>query len=138
VAAIGNEPSDDDEGLRWDGDDEPVTPVARPERSVETEPAEATPTNSVLLVVYGIIAGAYVLYTVGWIFAAGLIASGASTILAEIMFQFGEFLAIASPAVWFGTTLLLTRHRKPAVRLLWLILGLVVLAPLPFILGGVQ
>jgi hypothetical protein len=132
--------ADDDleEGLRWDGEPDPVTPA---KKSKAAEPAEVDPvaeaaTGSVLLVVYGIIAGAYLLFTVGWVIAVGRISSGATTILAEIMFQFGEFLAIASPAVWFGATLLLTRHRKPTVRLLWLVVGLLVLAPIPFILGA--
>jgi hypothetical protein len=52
------------------------------------------------------------------------------------MYQFGEFLAIVSPLVWFATVLLLTRDSKPISRLLWLLLGVVVLIPWPFLLSG--
>ena len=140
MATIGNEPADDDEGLRWDGDDEPVTPAKRATpvaHDAEADTAEVAPaTSSVLLVTYGIIAGAYVLYTVGWVFASLRTTSGSGDLLVQIMYQFGQFLAIAAPALWFFATLFLTRHRKPAVRVIWLVVGLVVLLPLPFILGG--
>jgi len=128
------DPDDDlEEGLRWDGDADLAEPVA-PVTTVAPEAAPAT--SSALLITYGIIAGAYLLYTVGWAIAVGRLSTGATTILGEIMAQFGEFLAIASPVVWFGAVLFLTRHRKPVVRLLWLVIGLLVLAPLPFIVGG--
>jgi hypothetical protein len=129
MADQGPEPDDDlEEGLRWDGD------VAEPEAPVAVAAPPAT--SSALLIAYGIIAGAYLLYTVGWAIAVGRLATGATTILGEFMAQFGEFLAIASPVVWFGAVLFLTRRRKPPVRLLWLVIGLLVLAPLPFIVGG--
>jgi hypothetical protein len=133
MADPGHDPDDDlEEGLRWDGDvPEPIAPVA-----VAPTEDSAPATSSALLIAYGIIAGAYLLYTVGWAIAATRLATGATTILGEFMAQFGEFLAIASPIVWFGAVLFLTRRRKPAVRLLWLVIGLLVLAPLPFIVGG--
>jgi hypothetical protein len=51
------------------------------------------------------------------------------------MYQFGEFLAIASPALWFGAVFLLTRGRAPLVTVLWLVIGLVVLVPWPTLFG---
>ena len=52
------------------------------------------------------------------------------------MYQLGHVLAIASPVVFYGTVLWLTRHSRAIVRLGWLILGMLLLAPWPFILSG--
>ena len=131
------DPDDDlEEGLRWDGDpaDTAAPRVVRQAPVDEAEPVEQM--SSALLVTYGIIAGVYLLYTVGWVIAATRTSSGSGDILVQIMFQLGQFLAIAGPPLWFVTVFSLTRTRKPAVRLLWLILGLLLFAPLPFILGG--
>ena len=128
----------DEEGLRWDGDgDDPVEPVAKKRpATVADETVVAPATSSALLVTFGIIAGVYLLYTVGWVLAAFRTTSSSGDILVQIMFQFGQFLAIAGPALWFATVFVLTRTRKPGTRLLWLILGLLIFVPLPFILGG--
>ena len=92
------------------------------------------PTSSFLLVTYGIVAGVYGLYTVGWITTV-LRGGGTMVILGEVMFQFGEFLAIASAPLWFASAFYLTRGSRPVVRLAWLIAGLVLLVPIPFVLG---
>jgi hypothetical protein len=92
--------------------------------------------SSFLLVTYGILAGGYLLYSIGWIVAVGRSTFMDPNILGEIMFQFGEFLAIVSPLLWFGAVFILTRNNKAIVRLLWLLLGLVLLVPWPFVLGG--
>jgi len=93
------------------------------------------PTSSFLLVTYGIVAGVYGLYTVGWITTVLRGGGTMSTILGEVMFQFGEFLAIASAPLWFASAFYLTRDSRPVVRLAWLIAGLVLLVPIPFVLG---
>ena len=93
------------------------------------------PTSSFLLVTYGIVAGVYGLYTVGWITTVLRGGGTMSTILGEVMFQFGEFLAIASAPLWFASAFYLTRGSRPVVRLAWLIAGLVLLVPIPFVLG---
>ena len=126
-----------DDALRWDGD-EPETPEARPTVAPESTEGitEVAPTSSILLVTYGILAGAYALYTVGWFIASTRNSIDLPTVLGDFMFGFGESLAIAAPLVWFGATLLLTRRSRPLVRLVWLLVGLAVLVPLPFVLGG--
>ena len=133
------DPDDDlEEGLRWDGDPaDTAAPRTARTRAVEhddDEPVEQL--SSVLLVTYGIIAGVYLLYTVGWVIAATRTSSGSADILVQSMFQLGQFLAIAGAPLWFVTVFTLTRHRKPLVRLVWLVLGLLLFVPLPFILGG--
>ncbi len=140
----------DDDALNWGGETDPSHvdgpaadakspavatsrgPVATADGGPELEPR----TSSFLLVTYGILAGAYLLYVIGWIVAVGRSTVTLPNILGEIMYQFGEFLAIASPLIWFAAVFILTRDSKAIVRLLWLIAGLVVLVPWPFILGG--
>ena len=43
--------------------------------------------------------------------------------------------ATTAPALWFGTVLWLASERRRA-RLLWLIVGALVLVPVPFLLRG--
>jgi hypothetical protein len=128
----------DDDALSW-GDETDATHIdARPAvQQNEASDASAAPaTSSTMLVVYGIFGGAYLLYVAGWIIAVQRDTITMPTLFAEIMYQFGEFLAIASPAIWIGAVLLLTANRRPPVRVLWLLLGLLLVAPWPFILGG--
>jgi hypothetical protein len=139
---------DDDEALSWAGDRD-LTHVDG--RAIEPDPVDdgdadanaddedavdqdaAPRTSSLLLVVYGVLAGIYLLYTLGWITSLEFLPM--VDLFSGIMYQFGQFLAIASPALWFAAAVVLTRERKPVVRLLWIVLGLVVVAPWPFLLG---
>jgi hypothetical protein len=105
---------------------------ATDDAAVDVAPA---PTSSFLLVTYGIVAGVYGLYTVGWITTVLRGGGTMSTMLGEVMFQFGEFLAIASAPLWFASAFYLTRGSRPIARLAWLIAGLVLLVPIPFVLG---
>jgi hypothetical protein len=149
----------DDEALSWDGESDsshvagpkPVREkparakparVAKPGRAsaavvdeTHDDDDEPQPTSSVLLVAYGIVAGVYALYTVGWATTIFRGSGTMSTLLGEIMFQFGEFLAIAAAPLWFASVLFLTRGRRPSLRLLWLLVGLLLLVPVPFVLG---
>ena len=139
-----------EEALSWDGERD-ASHVAGPQPA-RTKPAKQNkarastgsatdgsatdgPTSSFLLVTYGIVAGVYGLYTVGWITTVLRGGGTMSTILGEVMFQFGEFLAIASAPLWFASAFYLTRDSRPVVRLAWLIAGLVLLVPIPFVLG---
>jgi hypothetical protein len=129
---------EDDDALSWGGESDPthVDAPAEVRATAETAPAAGSSTSSVMLVVYGVFAGAYLLYLVGWILAVQRDTITLPTLFGEIMYQFGEFLAIASPVVWFGAVLLLTSSAKPLARLTWLVVGLLLVAPWPFILGG--
>lgn len=136
------EPVDDgdDEALSWAGDREEshIAAPAAPEVVMVGAPDDeddAPRTSAFVLVVYGILAGVYLLYTLGWITSVARSTLPVNDLLAGIMYQFGQFLAIASPALWLAAAVLLTRGRKPVVRLLWVVLGLVVVAPWPFLLG---
>ncbi|CAN5139550.1 hypothetical protein BH11ACT5_BH11ACT5_04370 [soil metagenome] len=135
---------DDDAALAWAGDEKPVTAPAKPvidpveTRVVETSPTAKPQMPAALLITYGILAGAYLIYTIGWVvsvqrYNATVVTSPEP--LNAFMFGLGEILAMLAPALWFVASLLLTRGRKPVIRLLALLIGLVVVLPWPFVLG---
>jgi hypothetical protein len=131
-----------EEATTWAGDTDPTHVAAlAPPAVAQTATAEvAKPAvPAALLITYGVLGGAYLLYTAGWfasIVRLNAVRASSGEALSEIMFQLGEFLAIASPLFWFGAVFLLTRDRKLIVRLLWLLAGIVVLLPWPFVLGA--
>lgn len=137
--------TDDEEALTWAGDEErgQVRPRSRV-GPVETSPEEQDPdeldqrgengTPGILLVVYGLLAGAYGIFTLGWITSVLRGTTSLSNLPAEIMYQLGEFLAIALPALWFVAVLWL--ERQPRRRLLWLLIGIPLVLPWPWVLGA--
>jgi hypothetical protein len=80
----------------------------------------------------GLFALLYLALTVGWILASGYTSAGTSDLVAQVLWQFGEFTAIIAAPLWFGTTVLLTPWRL-GVRVGWLALGLGVLLPWPLL-----
>ncbi|MBN9240243.1 MAG: hypothetical protein BGO97_11055 [Micrococcales bacterium 70-64] len=131
---------DDDAALSWAGDESRRAPEPAPR--VELVETAATPARAqipaALLVTYGILAGAYLIYTLGWVVSVQRYNTANLTStepLNAFMFGLGELLAIASPLLWFVSGLLLTRGRKPFVTLVALVVGLVVVLPWPFVLG---
>ena len=139
--------ADDDEALTWDEVSDPThvdapvapAPVVDP---IDTAPADTAPvvakptTSSFLLVSYGILAGAFVLYTVGWVLGLRSVVFVEVDTLSRILSTTAQALAVLSPALWFGGTFVLTRGAKSLYRLLLLLAGLVATVPLPFILLG--
>ena len=101
----------------------------------ETDATAPAPTSSFLLVTYGIIAGIFLLYAIGWFTTVRRSSYIDPSALGAFMSILGEILAVAAAPVWFGAVFVLTRDSKPLVRLLWLLLGLVLLVPVPFVMG---
>lgn len=150
-----------DDAFRWDGDDDPtlaVTPDAdtatsSTEHETDNEPepelapqkpdeatTEAAGTGNVALVAYGVLAGVYALWTVGWILGSGrvldwIVAQPGS--VPDPMYLASMVLAILAPAFWFGASLLLTRRKRAWLRFVALGLGALVLVPWPFVTVGV-
>ncbi|GAB3036597.1 hypothetical protein GCM10027052_13740 [Parafrigoribacterium mesophilum] len=126
----------DAEALSWGAETDP-THVDAPDSppAVARRPGPAAGTGSLLLVGYGVFAGVYLLYTIGWFGAVLRNTLTLAGLIPEVMYQFGEFLAIVAPALWFGAVLLLTRGRRPLTRVLWLLVGMVVLVPWPMVVG---
>ena len=152
-------PDSEDDALRWEGDDDPTlapgwkavgAPAAasasgadttgtaasadeRTERDRRDDVERPAQTGSVELVVLGILAGVYLLYTIGWLITALRTSAPGISLVSDAMYSLGLWLAVLAAPCWFALAL---RSRGKRVRLVWLIAGVVVLAPLPFVLGA--
>jgi hypothetical protein len=90
--------------------------------------------SSAALITFGVIGGIFFLYTIGWLvaFIRNPLHPGG---FAEVWQDVQGVAAIAAAPLWFLVTLFLAARRSVPVRLVWLIIGIVVLVPWPFILG---
>lgn len=148
----------DEDALRWDGDDDP-TAVATPEALALPDgftavgkgadevgridddgtvvmPGHRKPLSSAMLVTLGIIGGIFALYVIGWVIGGLRLQGNRDYLLSDIMFQGSLWLAVLAPLIWFGTVFLLTMRSAAWVRIAWLVAGLVLLVPWPFIMMG--
>lgn len=93
-------------------------------------------TSAAVLLSLGVLAGVYLLYTVGWIVSLQRMLYFAANSLDQDAFRIQQLLAIAAPLLWFLATLLFTRKHTPVTRLVWLVVGAVLLVPWSFIFGS--
>ena len=139
--------NDDEDALTWAGGRDPShyeTPEAKAPKPSKTTTAppeedeqEIPPSMSApVLVSLGILGGIYLLYTVGWFISWQRFLYASDNELELVAFHVQQILAIVAPALWFVVTMLLTRERKPTLRLLWLLVGAVVLIPWSFVFGS--
>lgn len=146
--------ADDDEALGWAGEGADPTLAAgeapAPRESAggdvsgesDSSDDDADAASSALLVASGIAAGLYLLYAIAWAITAtrqgptvaGRFEPGDG--LGRGLYSLGLWLAAAAPPVWFAVVLLATRDSRVRARVLWLVAGLVLLAPLPFLRGA--
>ncbi|MFC0681320.1 hypothetical protein ACFFGH_26110 [Lysobacter korlensis] len=127
----------DEEALRWDGDD----PTERLVPAGSTVPARGkrgggAASGSALLIIYGAFGGIFLLMTIGWIATALRYEPTTDDPLGGFMQRVSTLLAIASPGMWFGIAFWLTRGRPPWQRIVWLVLGMLLVAPWPLITGS--
>lgn len=140
MADVGDD--DDAAALTWAGDEQQgrAAPRLRDSEPVVVAAAGGEPEATVAPGALGrAVAGAafalpYLALTVGWIFAVQLLGSGSASLFGEVLWQFGEFLAMLAAPLWFAATLMLTTGHRPLVRVGWLALGLAVLVPWPLVL----
>lgn len=130
---------DDAEALTWAGDEEqgraaPRLPAPEPIGAGSEPDAEEPPGSRGRSAATAGFAVPYLAVTVGWIFAVQLLTSGSAALFGEVLWQFGEFLAMLAAPLWFAATLTLTTGHRPLVRVGWLALGLGVLLPWPLVL----
>jgi hypothetical protein len=146
--------ADDDDALHWAGDEARGRAAPRlrdadtasaiadggPDAGAEqlAEPEEArTPGERALFagtIVFGLV---YLALSIGWISSAQLLVYPSLDLPGEIMWQFGEFLAMVAPALWFAAALTLTPEgtgRRGLRRMLALLVGALVLVPWPSLL----
>ncbi|HEU0206624.1 MAG TPA: hypothetical protein VFQ74_08030 [Pseudolysinimonas sp.] len=135
---------DDDEALRWAGDEvrggvDPLTRnrvVPSPASSVDDgmDVALAAPTNLPRAAATVGFAVLYLAIVVGWILSVQITGSTAADLFSQVAWQFGEFVAIISGALWYLAVLTLTPDRRTGMRVGWFALGVGVLLPWPILL----
>ncbi|WP_378147369.1 hypothetical protein ACFJGV_05250 [Cnuibacter sp. UC19_7] len=127
------------------------TPAARPGRSVLEEAEEAeelaaardladaeretAPLSSIALIVMGILGGVYALYTIGWLVSFSRFPVGDGFTFTILSIRMLQVLAVAAAPLWFGGVLLILQKRPIRYRFLWLVIGVLVLVPWPFLMG---
>lgn len=153
----------DDDALSWGDDDPTLDTGAEPRRlardaslSEEPEPdaaaaplleaqpsaedegeGEEPPTlGNVALVALGLIAGAYIFFAVGWAIAGARLQGLSGVLVDPVMYAAGRWASTLAPVVWFVTVFALTRRSRTWVRFAWLVAGIVLLVPWPFLLTG--
>jgi len=137
-------PEDDDEdALRWAGDElrggvDPLTRNRVPETAAASlDGADAAPAppdhlgRTATTVVFAVL---YLAIVVGWILSVQITGSTATDVFSQVAWQFGEFVAIISGALWYLAVLTLTPDSRTVVRLGWFALGVGVLLPWPILL----
>ncbi|RWZ52011.1 hypothetical protein ELQ90_08060 [Labedella phragmitis] len=148
--------SDDDEALSWAGDDSDPTASSAPVTSRRSRSARETgkddegestdtgdgvetvrQTGPVALVVMSLLGGLLVLSSIGWALSIGPLQAAFRPIdlLGTTMFSLGLVFAVASPFVWLGASIWLTRSRPAWHRVAALAIGTVLLVPWPYLVG---
>ena len=141
--------TDDDEAFTWAGDDDrgQVTPRLRDETDAAPAPGEEdvapedeeavaprTPAERAFQLGTYAFGALYLAYSIGWVFSVQLMFYPGLDLLGEIMWQFGEFLAMVSAALWFAAVLTFTPEgvtRRGTKRMLAFLVGALVLVPWP-------
>jgi hypothetical protein len=124
-----NDPSHVEGGRSAPGGDAAASPLAADGATVAGRGSSAG------LVGLGVLAGVYLLYTVGWVLSVVRNPYALTDPFGQVMATVGDVLAVLAPLLWFGTVFLLTRGRGGA-RAAWLVGGVLLLVPWPFVLGG--
>ncbi|MFM6974789.1 MAG: hypothetical protein ACKOXM_06665 [Agromyces sp.] len=145
---------DDEDALRWAGEDLGERAAERPRRAARPHPKvshdhpvessievdtvldfdeddEARVTSSTALVTIGVLAGIYFLYSLGWLTNAFRSMTHSSDPVAGFMFNLGLWLAALAPALWFTVSYWLIE--RSSVRYAVLVLGALVLIPIPLV-----
>ncbi len=101
-----------------------------------TMPGEREPMGNATLIALGILGGVYLIYAIGWVIGGLRLQGRAQYLVTDVMYQGSFWLAVLAPLLWFGTVFLLTMHSKSWIRFVWLVAGVVLLLPWPFIMIG--
>ncbi|HYJ50461.1 MAG TPA: DNA polymerase III subunit gamma/tau, partial [Microbacterium sp.] len=101
-----------------------------------TMPGDRVPMGNAALISLGILGGVYLIYAIGWLIGGLRLQGRAQYLVTDIMYQGSLWLAVLAPLLWFATVFLLTLRAKPLIRFAWLIGGVVLLLPWPFVMIG--
>ena len=128
---------DDDEALTW-GDERDTSHVAARDVAAPTGGADDGPQvmGSGALVAHGVLGGAFLLSAVGWLVSADAFAYVFPDAGTTLLWRLGVALAVLAPVLWFTVTIMLVPARRTRRRLLLLVVGVLLVAPWPAVLGG--
>lgn len=135
------------EALSWAGDQE--ADLLRP-KNIKDSPSETAAANrseqktldplpapSAWPVIFGVFGGIYILYVVGWALHIFTHQVPHYDVLSAIMGELSEALAIVGPIFWFFAVLVIVPAKRPVMRLIWFIIGSLVMIPWPLIISAV-
>jgi len=135
----------DDDALSWAGDDlrGGIDPLTRnrvnatrdDESDGDPDAALEAPRSLARAAATVLFAALYLAIVVGWILSSQITGSTATDVFSQVAWQFGEFVAIISGALWFLAVLTLTPESRSLVRVGWFALGVGVLVPWPILLA---
>lgn len=126
---------------------EPANQTTHEVPAESDEPDTAVPSqrqqmSTWMLILLGVIGGLYLIYTWVWFSWANyyssvnaVIAEG-SGVLGSVMQQIVFWAAPFAPILWFVTVIAVVRVSRPRALAIWLLVGAVVLVPLPMFSGG--
>lgn len=136
---MGADADADDEALSWGRESDPthVDSTETDAAAGQGAPLLAPGTSSAMLVVFGVLGGIYLLYTVAWLITALRPGYTTGIALTDLMNQISSVLAVLAAPAWFVAALALTTSRRSLVRILFLLLGIVVLLPWGFVSGRI-
>lgn len=106
------------------------------DRELEEAERASAQLSSAALIGLGVLGGVYLLYTIGWIVFFSRYELAIDMTFGVFSDLIARTLAIAAAPLWFVATLLVTQRRDLRYRFLWLVIGVLVLVPWPFLIGG--
>jgi hypothetical protein len=106
------------------------------ERELEEAERASAQLSSAALIGLGVLGGVYLLYTIGWVITFTRYEVASELTVGVFTDLVARTLAIAAAPLWFVATLTLTQRRDIRYRFLWLVIGVLVLVPWPFLIGG--
>ncbi|GAA0958862.1 hypothetical protein [Frigoribacterium faeni] len=134
----------DDDALSW-GDERDASHVDGPPRaSLRVDASDATEDDgeqasgsmsSASLVAHGVLGGVFLLSTVGWIALSARFAYTFSTVVATGLWRLGVILAIVAPLLWFLSSIVLVPASRGRRRIMVMVIGALVVAPWPLLIG---
>lgn len=110
--------------------------------SMADAPAPRTQMSTGMLILLGVLGGVYLLYTWVWFSWASyysslnaVVAEGSGS-LGAIMQQIVFWAAPLAPILWFVSVLVVVGTSRSRAVMIWLLVGAIVLVPLPMLSGG--
>ena len=119
-------------------DDSGESKAARPTFDELMDPGKSAQLPSWALVLFGLFAGVYLLFSVAWLVIALNPPVAISDPVGSFMWVGSLWLATFGGIIWFLSTLALGASRSVAWRLMMLVIGAVVLVPWPYLSMAVR